>query len=68
MVNKFYIVFAFLIACAVASIVADDSLVSCLILAVSGVIVCLCLVYITEYPNLKESNFINKYLAPLVGY
>lgn len=68
MVNKIYIVFAFLIACAVASIMAKDSLVSVLILAVSGVIVCLCLTYITEYPNLKESNFVNKYIAPLVGY
>ena len=68
MVNKFYIVFAFLIACAVASIVAEDRLVSGLILAVSGIISCLCLAYVIEHPNLKECGFINKYIAPLVGY
>ena len=68
MVNKFYIVFAFLIACAVASIVTDDSLVSGLILSTGALVSYLCLIYIIEHPNLKECGFINKYLAPLVGY
>lgn len=68
MVNKFYIVFALLITCAVASIVTDDSLISGLILSTGAFISYLCLIYIVEHPNLKECGFINKYLAPLVGY